>query len=93
MGRRAPTGRRVIRGKGWTRRTTIATGKYEVIAGAILRSLSTRPISFTELVRRVTARVSRFDGSVPWYTMSCLRELEVQGKVVRHRDPARYARA
>lgn len=81
-----------IRGKGWTKKTSISSGKYQVISRAVLATLPKTPITFTEAVRRVEAKVRRFPGSVPWYTIACLRELEVQGKVIRHRDPVRYSR-
>jgi L-fucose isomerase-like protein len=88
-----PASRTPIRGKGWKRPATIATDKYDVISSAILGSLTASPIAFYELVKRVGAKVDSFDGSVPWYTMSCLRELEVQGKVLKHTKPVRYSRA
>lgn len=87
-----PVSRTSVRGRGWKRATTIATDKYEAISRAIMSSLTTSPIAFTELVKRVGAKVVSFDGSVPWYTMSCLRELEVQGRVQKHQKPVRYSR-
>lgn len=81
-----------IRDKGWKRATTIATNKYNVISQAIMSSLPTSPIAFSELVKRVGAKVVSSDGSVPWYTISCLRELEVQGRVLKHQKPVGYSR-
>jgi len=81
-----------IRGKGWKRSPTIATDKYDTISKAILDSLTTTPIKFSELVKLVGPRVKGFDGSVPWYTIGCLRELEIQGSVTRHRKPVLYSK-
>lgn len=88
----APVARTTVRGKGWKKATTIATEKYSVIARAILSTLTTSPIAFSELVKRVEAKAAPFDGSVSWYTIGCLRELEVQGKVLKHAKPVRYSR-
>jgi hypothetical protein len=84
--------RTAIRGKGWKKKSTIATDKYEKIAKAILGSLTKNPVTFSELVKRVDARLKDFDGSIPWYTVSCLRELETQGKVTRHQKPVLYSK-
>ena len=81
-----------IRGKGWKKVSTIATDKYEVVARAIMTSLTSTPIAFSDLVKRVDAKLKAFDGSIPWYTISCLRELEVRGKVTKHRKPVRYSK-
>src|SRR5262245_15270843 len=83
--------RKSIRGKGWKKSSTIATDEYEMIAKAIIGSLTTKPITFSELVKRLDARLDGFDGSIPWYTVSCLPELETQGKITRHRKPVLYS--
>ena len=80
-----------IRGKGWTKVASIATDKYERISRAILLSLTKTPMTFTELVARVKAKVRGFSGSISWYTITCLRELEVRGKVTRHKAPVLYS--
>jgi hypothetical protein len=54
--------------------------------------LTTTPIAYSELVKLVDAQLDGFDGSIPWYTLSCLRELETQGKVTRHRQPVLYSK-
>lgn len=91
--RKAPTGSRVqIHGKGWRKAPSIAADKYTTISRAILASLTKTPMTFTDLVKRVKTRVGAFEGSIPWYTISCLRELGVQGRVVRQRKPPRYSR-
>lgn len=86
-------GRTPVRGQGWKKRTTIASEKFDQVAAAVLKSLTTSPIRFYDLVERVAARLSGFAGSIPWYTLSVLRELEVRGRVVRSGPPVRYAKA
>jgi hypothetical protein len=85
------SGRVRIHGKGWSKVSSIAAGKYDIISRAILSSLTRRPITFSELVTRVTTKVRGFSGSIPWYTITCLRELEVRKKVVRRRAPVLYS--
>jgi hypothetical protein len=84
--------RKLIRGKGWKKSKTIASDKYEVVARAIVKSLTKTPITFSDLVKRVEAKIAPFNGSIPWYTVSCLRELEAQGKVVKHQKPVLYSK-
>jgi hypothetical protein len=91
-GKNARPSRTKVRGKGWTRSRSIASDKYQVISRAILATLPKTPITYTEVVRRVEAKAKRFAGSISWYTITCLRELEMQGKVTRHRNPVRYSR-
>ena len=54
--------------------------------------VTSTPITFTQLVERVDARLRDFDGSVAWYTITCARELEVRGQLLRHARPVRYSR-
>jgi hypothetical protein len=81
-----------VRGKGWSKPRSIAADKYQVISRALLTSLPKTPITYSEVVKRVEAKVQSFSGSIPWYTIACLRELEAQGKVMRHVNPVRYSR-
>jgi len=93
MTKSAPKQPRVaIRGKNWSKKFSIAEDKYQAISRAILASLRKTPITFTEVVQRVKAKLESFPGSIAWYTITCLRELEVQGKVTRHPQPVRYSR-
>ena len=89
---RSTAGRARIRGVGWTRTTTIDEAKYSAGSKAILASLGREPVTFTELVERVRRKLEAFSGSVPWYTITVARELEVQKKIVRHARPVRYSR-
>jgi hypothetical protein len=88
----APIARTAIRGAGWKKPTTISTAKYEAVVNAILSVLPGQPIRFTELVGRVERQLPDFEGSVAWYTITCARELEVQGRLVRHARPVLYSR-
>ena len=80
-----------IRGNGSSKVSSIAADKYQTISRAILLSLTKTPITFTELVARVTTRARGFNGSIPWYTITGLRELEVRRKVVRRSTGSIFA--
>ena len=82
--------RTAVRGKGWKQPLTIDTKKFEAVSTAILSVLPSRPIAFSQLVSAVKKQLKTFQGSVPWYTITCLRELEMRGKVKRQLNPTRY---
>jgi DNA-binding HxlR family transcriptional regulator len=84
--------RKSIRGRGWKAPRTIAEHKYKIISRAILKVLSNEPMRFSDLVTQVTKAVRNFEGSIAWYVVSCLRELEVQGRVTKHHRPVRYSK-
>lgn len=89
----ARAARTEIRGNGWTRRKTIDARKFELVSTAILESLTSEPIAFGTLAALVARRLPDFDGSVPWYAISCARELEMRGQIVRREKPVRYLKA
>jgi hypothetical protein len=88
----ANTERVTIHGKGWTRTTTIEARKFEVVSKAILASLTDEPVPFSRLVEQVRRRIPDFEGSLSWYAVTCARELEVRGELVRQDKPVRYLR-
>jgi hypothetical protein len=89
---RSSRARKSVRGRGWKAQRTIAEHKFAIISRAILEVLSNEPMRFSDLVTKVTKTVRDFEGSIAWYAISCLRELEVQGRVTRHPKPVRYSK-
>lgn len=79
-----------VRGRGWKRSIRIDAGKFDAVARAILDALTADPVPLRVLVERVAARLPGFDGSVTWYTISCARELELRGELLRQARPVRY---
>ncbi len=63
----------------------ISRAKYDMIRGAILAALGEREsITFSELTAAVEERLAgRFEGSIPWYTVSVKLDLEARHIVER----------
>ena len=68
------------------RETKIDSKMYEPFKAAILKSLKgSKGKTFTDLtddvVKTIRKTFSEFKGSIPWYTISILRDLETRGVV------------
>ncbi|HEX6170539.1 MAG TPA: hypothetical protein VFZ33_12655 [Chitinophagaceae bacterium] len=68
------------------RETKIDSSIYEPIKAAILQTLKgSKGKIFSELtddvVKNIKKRFPSFKGSIPWYTISILRDLETRGVV------------
>lgn len=68
------------------RETKIDTAIYEPFKAAILKSLKgNKRKTFTDLtddvVKTIRKTFPEFKGSIPWYTISVLRDLETRGVV------------
>jgi hypothetical protein len=82
-----------IRGKRWKKPITVDWAKFETVADAMRAVLTHEPVTFTDLVKRVGQRLPDFEGSIAWYAITCARELEARGELVRTEKPVRYSRA
>ena len=68
------------------REVKIDSSIYEPFKAAILQSLKgSKGKTFTELsddvIKIIKKKFSEFKGSIPWYTISVLRDLETRGVV------------
>ena len=68
------------------RETKIDSSIYEPFKAAILQSLKgSKGKTFSELtddvVKNIKKKTPSFKGSIPWYTISILRDLETRGVV------------
>src|SRR5262249_50096375 len=81
-----------VMGVGWKKPMAIAAEKYEQVSKAIMAVLSAKPIKFTVLAKLVEKQLPNFEASVAWYTMPVVRELETQGKLIRHTKPVLYSK-
>src|SRR5262245_15828165 len=82
-----------LKGVGWKKPMSIATEKYEQVTEAIMAVLPTKPIKFARLAKFVDKQLPNFEGSVAWYTLAVARELEAQGKLIRHAEPVLNSKA
>ena len=76
----------VITHPGSQRETKIDSSIYEPFKAAILQSLKgSKGKTFTDLtddvVKIIRKKMPAFKGSIPWYTISILRDLETRGEV------------
>lgn len=76
----------VITNPSTKREVKIDSSIYEPFKSAILQSLKgSKGKTFSELtddvVKIIRSKFSQFKGSIPWYTISVLRDLETRGVV------------
>lgn len=65
----------------------MAEDKFEAVSGALLKILSSKGMRYGDVADAVQAKLPKFEGAVWHYTLRCLRELEVQGRVRRQIGP------
>ena len=71
------------------RETKIDTGIYEPVKAAITQSLKgSKGKTFTDItddvVKIIRKKMPQFKGSIPWYTISTLKDLETRGIVTNY---------
>src|SRR5262245_3447425 len=74
----------ILKGVSWKKPMSIAAEKYDQVSKAIIAVLPAKPIKFTVLVKHFEKHLPNFEGSVAGYTVSVARELETQGRLIRH---------
>jgi len=58
--------------------------KYDVIRGAILKSINDKPLSFSNITKELKNQLqTSFDGSINWYTVVVKLDLESRGEICR----------
>lgn len=74
------------------RGVNISKEKYDLVRGAIERTLLDAPLTFTELAERVGAALrGRFDGSIDWYVETVKLDMEAKRVIERTGSkPQRY---
>ena len=83
---KAASKKTVITQPGSRRETKIDSAIYEPFKEAILQSLKgSKGKTFSELtddvIKNIKKKSPSFKGSIPWYTISVLRDLETRGVV------------
>ena len=83
---KATSKKTVITHPGSRRESKIDSSIYEPFKAAILQSLKgSKGKTFSELtddvVKNIKKKTPSFKGSIPWYTISILRDLETRGVV------------
>ena len=83
---RATSKKTVITNPRTRREVKIDSSIYEPFKSAILESLKgSKGKTFTELsddvIKIIKKKFSEFKGSIPWYTISVLRDLETRGVI------------
>ncbi|HTL56159.1 MAG TPA: hypothetical protein VL361_10800 [Candidatus Limnocylindrales bacterium] len=65
------------------RRMQIAADKHLVVVQAIRSALARgKSLTYTELLKAVKKKLHAFPGSVGWYLISVIRNMESEGKVL-----------
>lgn len=73
------------------RETKIDSSIYEPVKAAIIQSLkNSKGKTFTEItddvVKIIRKKMPQFKGSIPWYTISTLKDLETRGIVTNYME-------
>ena len=67
------------------RKMNIDSERYEIISKAIKKVLKGKTLTFTEIVDGVVAEIkkskTKFDGVVPWYTITTKNDLHSRGEI------------
>ena len=62
----------------------ISKAKYDLIHRAIVGTLESGPLPFSQLADRIEADLGNdFDGSVPWYVVTVKLDMEARGVIER----------
>jgi len=63
----------------------IEQSKYDMIRGAILKSIQSQSLSFSNMTKAVKKQLQEsFEGSINWYTITVKLDLEAKGEIYQN---------